>query len=82
MWPFMKRSPSSSTSTSSSPPVHPKVIKMAPGVTADSVPSTSNSFETQSSTGASAANGWATGYDTFLSDVLVVGAGPAGLMLA
>ncbi|KAF9736095.1 phenol 2-monooxygenase [Paraphaeosphaeria minitans] len=71
IWPFMKRSTSSSTSSSSSPPVHPKAVKMAPG-----------SFDTQSSTGASAANGWVTGYETFLSDVLVVGAGPAGLMLA
>lgn len=55
---------------------------MAPGLTTESIPSSSSSFETQRSSGANAANGWSTGYDTFLSDVLVVGAGPAGLMLA
>jgi len=54
---------------------------MASSLASDSVPSTSSSFE-KSSAPASVSNGWSTGYETFLSDVLVVGAGPAGLMLA
>lgn len=54
---------------------------MAPGLTTESIPSTASSFD-GSSIAASAVNNWSTGYETFLSDVLVVGAGPSGLMLA
>ena len=55
---------------------------MAPGLATDSVPSTSHSSETGSSTAASMVTRSSNGYDAFLSDVLVVGAGPSGLMLA
>lgn len=78
IWPFMKRNPAAGASKSA--PYHPKPVKMAPGLTTESIPSTSSSDA--SSSGATVSNGWSTGYDTFLSDVLVVGAGPSGLMLA
>ena len=73
----MKRS----TSTSTSPPTSVRQ-KMAPGVT-----SRGSSSETRS-TGSSLegtsqfAHAQDTDYSSFMSDVMVVGAGPGGLMLA
>jgi phenol 2-monooxygenase len=61
------------------PPAHPhspKAIKMAPGVTADSL---SSSFDMVATT--SQGHDWDRDRNS-LSDVLVVGAGPSGLMLA
>ena len=78
-WDFMKRSPShtppgSSYSHSSSG----KLPKMAPGLHIGD-PSPSNSFDVVSTTTALSGED---DYSNYLSDVVVVGAGPAGLMLA
>lgn len=61
-------------STSTTPPL-PKYPKMAPGLTHDSLSSQSLDM-----VAASPVDGG--DYTTFLSDVVVVGAGPSGLMLA
>ncbi|KAF2187167.1 FAD monooxygenase-like protein [Zopfia rhizophila CBS 207.26] len=69
-WDFMKRSTSSQRPSSSSK-------RMAPGLKADSL--RSDSLDVISTTSVLSA---ADDYRTFLSDVVVVGAGPAGLVLA
>ncbi|KAF2682320.1 FAD monooxygenase-like protein [Lentithecium fluviatile CBS 122367] len=96
-WFLMKRSSSTSTSTSTDPPLlaQPKAIKMAPGLTTDS--SRSSSFDMVSTASVISHDRERTLACThersrdrdrdrdaysFLSDVLVVGAGPSGLMLA
>jgi phenol 2-monooxygenase len=73
IWDFMKRS------TSNTPP-SAKLQKMAPGlVDTESRSSMSGStFEVTSQ----ASNAKDEDYSSFMSDVMVVGAGPAGLMLA
>ncbi|PVI01575.1 hypothetical protein DM02DRAFT_524592 [Periconia macrospinosa] len=78
-WSIMKRS------TSNSPPNHHKAAKMAAGLTSSST-STTDSTHKNSSENTSISQFGAvlpdSDYSTFLSDVMVVGAGPAGLMLA
>ncbi|KAF1952795.1 FAD monooxygenase-like protein [Byssothecium circinans] len=64
-------------STSDSPTNEHKTVKMAPGLTSSDSSSVDNS--SISTFGAVSAD---SGYSSFLSDVLVVGAGPSGLMLA
>ncbi|KAH3989604.1 hypothetical protein HBH52_019960 [Parastagonospora nodorum] len=74
IWNIMKRSTSTSESQS-------KLQKMAPGLVNDTDSqsrSAGSSLEVTSQFSYSRGND----YSTFLSDVLVVGAGPAGLMLA
>jgi phenol 2-monooxygenase len=73
-WSLMKRSTTPDST-------HNNLVKMAPGVTADS--SRSSSFDMVSSVGSQAGDhdGEREPY-SFLSDVVVVGAGPSGLMLA
>ena len=74
LWNIMKRS------TSDSPP-QSKLQRMAPGIVTDS----SESRSTGSSLEAASQVSYTTrdeDYDSFMSDVMVVGAGPAGLMLA
>ncbi|KAF2133026.1 FAD monooxygenase-like protein [Dothidotthia symphoricarpi CBS 119687] len=83
IWSLMKRS------TSASPPTS-KLHKMAPGLTADSESRThtsgSSTTTTTTTTNTEAASQFSyvkdEDYSSFMSDVLVVGAGPAGLMLA
>lgn len=60
-------------------PHHPKAFKMAPGVTAES---RSSSFDMVSTTSHDCDSDGESAPYSFLSDVLVVGAGPSGLMLA
>lgn len=68
----MKRSTSNSTSSS-------KLQKMAPGLTVDSESRSSGSSMEAASQFSYVKD---EDYSSFMSDVLVVGAGPAGLMLA
>jgi phenol 2-monooxygenase (NADPH) len=78
LWDIMKRS------TSNSPPTS-KIQKMAPGLTIDSdSQSQSQSRSSGSSLEVTSKFGYVKNedYNDFMSDVLVVGAGPAGLMLA
>jgi phenol 2-monooxygenase len=73
IWNLMKRS------TSNSPPSS-KLQKMAPGLTLDSDSrSSGSSLEVTSQFSYTNKE---EDYSSFMSDVLVVGAGPAGLMLA
>jgi phenol 2-monooxygenase len=69
VWEFMKRSKSTSRPQS-------KLQKMAPGLVIDSERRGSGSTLEVTSPNANE------DYSSFMSDVLVVGAGPAGLMLA
>ena len=71
LWNFMKRS------TSNSPPSS-KLQKMAPGLLDTESRSSGTSMEVASQFSYVKDED----YSSFMSDVLVVGAGPAGLMLA
>ncbi|KAF2270338.1 FAD monooxygenase-like protein [Lojkania enalia] len=70
-WNLVKRNPSQSPPSS-------KIQKMAPGLT--TADSTRSSFDVVSTT--SSALSGEDDYSSFLSDVVVVGAGPSGLLLA
>ena len=79
----MKRSGSDQTpppSQRTSPTGHSKLQKMAPGLTISSTSSRSSgsSLDTTSQFSYTKDDD----YSSFMSDVLVVGAGPSGLMLA
>lgn len=79
----MKRSGSDQTPPSSqrtSPIGHSKLQKMAPGLTVSSMDSRSS--VSSSDTASQFSYTKDDGYSSFMSDVLVVGAGPSGLMLA
>ncbi|KAJ4338347.1 hypothetical protein N0V95_008083 [Ascochyta clinopodiicola] len=83
IWSLMKRSGSDQTpppSRRTSPTSHSKLQKMAPGLTVNSIDSRSSgsSLDTASQFSYTKDDDYA----SFISDVLVVGAGPAGLMLA
>jgi phenol 2-monooxygenase len=78
LWDIMKRSGHDKTP----PPPKPspaKLQKMAPGLTVDSVSRSSGSSTDVAST---FSYGKDDDYTNFMSDVMVVGAGPSGLMLA
>ncbi|KAL6703059.1 hypothetical protein ACN47E_010266 [Coniothyrium glycines] len=72
IWNFMKRSTSNSPRSS-------KVQKMAPGLVESGSPAVSGTVSGETS---ELSNKRDDDYSSFMSDVLVVGAGPAGLMLA
>ena len=79
----MKRSGSDQTpppSQRTSPTGHSKLQKMAPGLTVNSIDSRSSGSSIEVASQFSYTKD--DDYSSFMSDVLVVGAGPSGLMLA
>jgi phenol 2-monooxygenase len=79
----MKRSGSDQTpppSQRTSPTGHSKLQKMAPGLTVNSIDSRSSGSSIEVASRCSYTKD--DDYSSFMSDVLVVGAGPSGLMLA